>query len=136
MLKDFGQGTSKLPLEILKCGSGVHLTCMEGGPAVSAYQAGVCPDRFSKAVGKGVSRICREEVDSIIAFCTVEQSDSSSTGGSGLSYPTFADEEKDALLKKLGRIGVRPVCAWFPGHGAANRNGPFLAEHCWLSNVD
>jgi len=97
---------------------------MEGGPAVSAYQAGVCPDRFSKAVGKGVSRIGREEVDSIIAFCTVEQSDSGGAGSSGLSYSTLPDEEKDPLLKKVGRIGVWPVCAWFPGHGAANRNGP------------
>jgi hypothetical protein len=136
VLKDFGHGTSKLPLEILKCVSGIHLTCIEGGPAVSAYQAGVRPDRFSKAVGKRVSRIRREEVDSIIAFCTVEQSDSCGAGSRCLSYSTLPDEEKDALLKKLGRFGVWLVCAWFPGHGAANRNGPVLAEHCWLSNVD
>src|SRR5215471_1387855 len=129
VLKDFGNGASKLPLEVLEGRSGIHLACMKTGPAVSGYQSGMWSDLLAEAVSEGVSRICRKEMDSIVALSAVEQSDGGGAGGSGLSYSTFPDEEKDALFKKPGWIVLWPVCGWFPGHGAANGNGLVLAEH-------
>jgi hypothetical protein len=98
-LEDFGDGTAKFLLEFLECGSGIHFARIEAGLAVSRYQRGVRADCFAEAVGEGVSRICRDEVNSIIASSSVEQRDRGSAGGSGFSDSPFPGEKKDPLLK-------------------------------------
>jgi hypothetical protein len=75
-------------------------------------------DGLAEAVGEGVSRVCREEVDSIIALSAVEQSEGGGAGCGGFSDSPFPGEEKDTLLKNLGWIVQWPACSVFPGHVA------------------